>query len=123
MQTTGLPFALKENAMKYTDIQNSIGFFKAVYKLVAQIPTGKVMTYGQIAFIIGRPGASRTVGYAMSSAPAGLPCHRVVNRLGEMAPGDIFGGAAEQRRMLEAEGISFLPNGRIDLKNNIWDGA
>jgi methylated-DNA-protein-cysteine methyltransferase-like protein len=98
----------------------SKGFFKDVYAVVSHIPAGKVMTYGQIALVIGRPRAARTVGYAMGAAPFGLPCHRVVNRLGEMAPGDIFGGAEEQRKRLESEGVTFLPSGRIDLKKHLW---
>jgi len=97
------------------------GFFKDVYAVVSRIPAGKVATYGQIAFLIGRPGAARTVGYAMNGAPAGLSCHRVVNRLGEMAPGDIFGGAEAQRERLESEGVIFLSDGRIDLKKCLYD--
>lgn len=95
----------------------SSGFFNAVYKLVALIPPGKVMTYGQIARVLDSPYSAKVVGYAMSSAPAALhlPCHRVVNRLGEMAPGFIFGGRQSQRELLQAEGAPFLPNGRIDL--------
>ncbi len=92
------------------------GFFGDVYSVVSRIRPGEVMTYGQIALVIGRPGAARTVGYAMSAAPPGLPCHRVVTRFGDMARGNIFGGAENQRRLLEAEGVFFLPNGRIDLK-------
>ena len=53
----------------------------------------------------------------MNAAPheAGLPCHRVVNRLGEMAPGFAFGGQERQRALLEAEGAPFLPDGRVDV--------
>ena len=91
------------------------GFFDKVYAVVARIPAGKVMTYGQIALVCGRPGAARTVGYAMSAAPAGLPCHRVVNRRGDMAPGDIFCGAGAQRETLRSEGVSFLSDGRVEF--------
>jgi methylated-DNA-protein-cysteine methyltransferase-like protein len=96
-------------------------FFDAIYRIVATIPAGKVMTYGQLALLAGRPRAARIVGYAMARAPEGrsLPCHRVVNRLGKMAPGDIFGGAGVQRMLLESEGITFLPDGRIDMKAHI----
>ncbi len=96
---------------------NKSGFFAEVYKLVASIPPGKVMTYGQIARELHSPYSARIVGFAMSAAPKelGLPCHRVVNRLGEMAPGDIFGGHQAQRQQLLAEGVPFLPNGRIHL--------
>ena len=93
------------------------GFFEQVYDLVARIPPGYVMTYGQIAAELENICSARYVGYAMSSAPKGmnLPCHRVVNRLGEMAGGAIFGGSENQRRMLEKEGVAFLPNGRVNL--------
>ena len=53
-------------------------FYQAVYQVTAQIPAGRVATYGQIAFLAGRPRASRIVGGAMARAPEGLPCHRVI---------------------------------------------
>lgn len=97
-------------------------FFERVYEIVAQIPRGCVVTYGQIALMAGSPYASRVVGYAMSRAPSGrqLPCHRVVNRVGELASEAVFGGKAVQRALLEAEGITFLPDGRINLKQHLW---
>lgn len=90
-------------------------FFQRVYALTALIPTGKIMTYGQIARALGGVYSARLVGFAMSSAPEGIPCHRVINRLGEMAPGIIFGGAERQREVLRAEGAPFLPDGRVDV--------
>lgn len=97
-------------------------FFDRVYEVVAQIPVGKVATYGQIAFIIGSPRSSRVVGYAMHSAPLNknLPCHRVVNREGRMAPGNIFGGENIQRKLLKNEGVSFLNNGCINMEKHLW---
>lgn len=97
--------------------QKPSGFFESVYDIVEKIPPGKVMTYGQIAGVLGSLRSARYVGYAMSGAPAalGLPCHRVVNRLGEMAGGVIFGGAEAQRRLLENEGVLFRADGRVDL--------
>ena len=102
--------------------RRSTGFFEQVYEIVTQIPAGYVATYGQIAKLAGRPHAARIVGYAMHSAPSGegLPCHRVVNRRGELAPGSVFGGGGVQRAMLEDEGIVFLADGRIDMKNHLW---
>jgi methylated-DNA-protein-cysteine methyltransferase-like protein len=96
------------------------GFFAGVYSVVSHIPAGKVATYGQIAMMLGSPGAARTVGWAMRAAPPGLPCHRVVNQKGELSPVDIFGGI--QRELLEREGVPFLPGGRIDLRSCLWDG-
>ncbi len=97
-------------------------FFERVYSIVSQIPEGCVATYGQIALMIGNPYASRIVGYAMHSAPPeqNLPCHRVVNREGRLAPGNIFGGQDIQRARLEKEGITFLENGCIDMEKHLW---
>ncbi len=93
------------------------GFFQRVYALVAAVPKGKVMTYGQIAEWLGGYHSGRTVGFAMRAAPSerNLPCHRVVNKRGEMSPGHVFGGAERQRGMLKKEGVPFLPDGRIDM--------
>lgn len=99
---------------------NETPFFIKVYDIVSKIPKGKVATYGQIALLAGSPYASRMVGYAMSRAPEHLPCHRVVNREGRLAPGHVFGGQDLQRSMLEQEGITFLPNGCIDIKKHLW---
>lgn len=100
-----------------TSAAKTVGFFERVYTLVARIPPGAVMTYGQISDALDNACSARYVGYAMASAPPerSLPCHRVVNRLGEMAGGGIFGGAANQRRMLEEEGVPFTARGRVDL--------
>lgn len=97
-------------------------FVRRVYEAVAEIPRGKVATYGQIAEMAGEPTAARDVGYLMSQALPGhgLPCHRVVNRTGELAPEYAFGGKARQRAMLEAEGITFLKNGRIHVERHQW---
>ncbi|MDR0362927.1 MAG: methylated-DNA--[protein]-cysteine S-methyltransferase [Planctomycetota bacterium] len=99
------------------------GFYNRVYDLVAAIPRGKVMTYGQIARFLGGYYSGRVVGFAMRRAPEGrgLPCHRVINRLGEMAPGDIFGGEDKQRVRLKREGVRFLPDGRVDLDKSLWN--
>jgi len=98
------------------------GFFKEVYDIVARIPEGKVATYGQIAAMLGNPRAARTVGWAMASAPSHLrlPCHRVVNREGRLSPDWVFGGYEAQRAELEAEGVLFRRDGRIDMKKCLW---
>lgn len=99
------------------------GFFERVYAVVSQIPTGKVMTYGQIAHLLGDGYSARYVGYAMRAAPEGrgLPCHRVVNRKGEMAPGNTFGSPERQRSLLENEGVLFRADGKIDLPSSLFD--
>ena len=93
-----------------------------VYQLVAQIPRGKVATYGQLALLAGSPRASRIVGAAMYRAPAGLPCHRVLYRDGTLCCDQAFGGKEIQRQLLETEGVDFLPDGRVDLKRCLWPG-
>ncbi len=98
------------------------GFFKQVYQVVAQIPSGKVATYGQIAALIGEPRNARVVGWAIHDTPKelNLPCHRIVNKMGDLSPGHIF-GPDEQRILLENEGVTFKENGRIDLKKHLWE--
>lgn len=97
-------------------------FAQQVYAVVAQIPTGKVATYGQIAEMVGDVLAAREVGHIMScvSAELKLPCHRVVNRTGVLAPEYAFGGQDRQRALLEAEGVTFLADGRIDMVLHLW---
>jgi methylated-DNA-protein-cysteine methyltransferase related protein len=97
-------------------------YFSKVYELVEKIPLGKVATYGQIARILGDKCNARVVGWAMKGAPSNLPCHRVVNRLGEMAPGHVFGSKELQKDILEFEGITFLSSGCIDMKKHLWEG-
>lgn len=99
-------------------------FAEQVYEAVARIPRGKVATYGQIAAQVGDTLAGHEVGHIMSCAPSGrnLPCHRVVNRTGAgaLAPDYAFGGQEKQRALLEAEGVTFLADGRIDMTLHLW---
>ena len=85
-------------------------FSAEVYEVVCQIPEGKVATYGLIARLIGYPNHARFVGRAMSMTPPGqgIPAWRVVNAQGRTAP-----GWAEQRVLLAAEGVRFLPSGKV----------
>lgn len=92
--------------------------YEKIYEVVKNIPKGKVATYGQVAFLAGNPRWARVVGYALHQNPdtQTIPCHRVVNRKGEVAPGFAFGGASIQRDLLKSEGIVFELDGRIDLE-------
>lgn len=92
--------------------------FEKIYAVVTNIPKGKVATYGQVAALAGNPRWARVVGYALhvNPMPGVIPCHRVVNREGRTAPAFAFGGADVQRQLLEAEGIVFEGDGRIDLE-------
>lgn len=98
------------------------GIFCSVYEIVARIPEGKVTTYGQIAQMLGKPRGARLVGWAMRAAPEhlDLPCHRVINRLGEMAPDHVFGGAHIQRALLEGEGVTFDRHGQVNMERHRW---
>ena len=99
-------------------------FFQRVFDIVKQIPEGRVTTYGQIARMIGEPRKARYVGFAMHQSPGvagGFPCHRVVFKDGSLAPGFAFGGPDAQRVLLKKEGITFLPDGRVDMKACSWE--
>lgn len=91
--------------------------YDKIYKAVMSIPSGKVATYGQIAVMAGNRGYARIVGNALhkNPAPGIIPCHRVVNARGRLAPHFAFGGADEQKTLLEAEGVEVL-NGFVDLE-------
>ncbi len=92
-------------------------FDRLVYRRVRSIPRGKVSTYGRIAEACGCPRGARAVGMALhrNPKPGEIPCHRVVNREGRLAPAFAFGGADEQRRLLEAEGVEVSEEGYVDL--------
>lgn len=106
----------------YNDLNITPELEQAVREIVATIPSGKVATYGQIAEMAGAPGAAREVGYIMSrvSPKQNLPCHRVVNKTGTLAPSFAFGGQDRQRAMLEAEGIQFTADGLINMARHQW---
>lgn len=89
-------------------------FNERVYDIVARIPAGRVITYGQAASMAGSVRASRAAGYAMFRCPRrDVPCHRVVYRDGSLAPAWAFGG--HQRALLESEGVAFTEDDRVDM--------
>ena len=79
-------------------------FAERVYKIVAKIPKGKTMTYGQVAKAAGKPGAARAVGMFMShNYNPKIPCHRVVRSDGKV--GDYNrGGSIRKAKLLAEEG-------------------
>ncbi|BAK45208.1 MGMT family protein [Eggerthella sp. YY7918] len=103
-------------------------FSNRVFRIVRQVPRGKVTTYGQVAQLIGAPRSARYVGYALranpepGTDPGCIPCHRVVFKDGALCKSFVFGGPNEQREMLEAEGVSFADNAHVDLEACLWDG-
>ena len=95
-------------------------FFSKVYNIVKQIPAGKVATYGQITGILGTRDA-RKVGFALhANKNKEVPCHRVVNKEGRLAPNFAFNGWEEQRRRLLAEGVKFKDEMHVDLGKCEW---
>ena len=98
---------------------DTMSFRDRVYEVVASIPEGKVMTYGDIAALAGHPYAARQVGGLAHFGPTELPWHRVVNRLGDCAAG-YYGGKAGHQAALEAEGIKVVEYRIADFGNRRW---
>ena len=95
--------------------------YERIYDTVKSVPAGRVATYGQIAALLGIPNGARRVGYALAALGRGrprpdVPWHRIVNANGASSVG------GEQIPLLEAEGVRFGPDGRIDLDRFGWDG-
>lgn len=96
--------------------QGNPEYRERVYKIVRRIPRGRVMTYGQIAELLGEGYTPRTVGFAMHSSPDGTPWHRVLNAQGATSTGRIVLPHDKQQRLLEQEGVVFNQNNRCDLE-------
>lgn len=99
----------------------SRSFDEKVYEVVRRIPYGRVTTYGQIGSMLGDRFLARAVGNALHRNPDGekTPCYKVLNSKGELAKAFVFGGADEQARRLQKEGIE-VKNGRVDLAKYGW---
>lgn len=91
-----------------------------VYKLVRRIPRGRVMTYGQIAEILGDGYTARTIGFVMHGSGDNTPWHRVINARGACSTGRIVLPEDKQQRLLEAEGVEFDKNRRCSLERYVW---
>ena len=94
-------------------------FKEQIYALVAQIPKGRLMAYGQIAALCGRPRGAWEVGQIAHFGPTELPWHRVVNKQGGLAVG-WPGGIGIQRQLLEAEGVSVSDDKQVDITKLQW---
>lgn len=92
-----------------------------VFALVRACPSGRVTTYASIGKALGYPRGARMIGWIMNESPTGIPAQRVINSKGELSGSWAFGERDRMRRLLEAEGIEFLTDGRIDLKRYSWD--
>ena len=100
---------------------NDSKYRERVYRIVRQIPVGHVMTYGQIAEILGEGYTPRTVGYVMHGADTqNVPWQRVINSQGACSTGKLTLPINLQQKMLEDEGIKFNEKNRCDLKTYLW---
>ena len=97
--------------------------YHQVYELVRLIPPGRVATYGQIAAYVDRC-TPRMVGYAMAASPPDqdVPWHRVINSQGMVSIRANGERDMLQRLLLEAEGVFFNKNGKVDLNAVGWKG-
>ena len=99
-------------------------FFAEVARVVRRVPRGRVVTYGQVARMAGRPGAARMVGWALHSLPEGsrVPWHRVINARGAISSRGVPLAEEIQRQLLLRESIGFSDSGRVDLERYRWNG-
>jgi methylated-DNA-protein-cysteine methyltransferase related protein len=95
-------------------------FKESVYALVAQIPEGRLMTYGQIAALCGKPRGAWEVGQIAHFGPTELPWQRVVNKQGGLAVGWPGGGQEAHKALLEAEGVPVSDSYTVDVAKLQW---
>ena len=103
---------------------DDVNWYKSVWKVVSEIPSGHVLTYGEVARLSGMPRAARRVSQAMRRAPRkmNLPWHRVINAQGKISFPEDSNGWVRQKERLESEGVVFL-KGKIDLEKFGYRGA
>ncbi|HEX8932338.1 MAG TPA: MGMT family protein [Patescibacteria group bacterium] len=96
-------------------------FKEKVYATLRLVPKGKVVTYGQLAALVGSPGAARAIGLCMKTNPDAprTPCHRVVASHGQLTGYSAEGGTKKKKQMLIAEGVQFIGD-RVNLKLSQW---
>jgi len=104
-------------------MSNEDSFFEKVYKVVREIPAGRVTSYGAIANYLGMPRSARVVGWAMNNAHGdmSIPAHRVVNRNGLLTGKHHFEGSKLMAQLLMSEGIPVKENEIQDFFNFFWD--
>jgi methylated-DNA-protein-cysteine methyltransferase-like protein len=96
-------------------------FAQRVYDLVAQIPKGRLMTYGQVAAICGAAWAAWEVGQIAHTGPSDLPWQRVVNKQGGLAAGWPNGGREAHAAALRADGVEVSEEFTVDIGMLLWD--
>lgn len=96
--------------------------YERFWSVVRRVPAGRVVTYGQVAAMAGLPGRARQAGYAMAALPRGsdVPWQRVINARGMVSERSEPGFEGLQRAILEAEGVVFDAQGRVDLERFRW---
>jgi methylated-DNA-protein-cysteine methyltransferase-like protein len=102
---------------------DSPSFRERVYQLVLRIPSGRVMTYGSIAQILGAGYDARAIGNIMHATPddgRAIPWHRVINAQGGLSTAGLTSPPDLQQRLLEAEGIVFNEKGRCKIGTYLW---
>jgi methylated-DNA-protein-cysteine methyltransferase-like protein len=99
------------------------GFFEKVYQIAAQIPYGRVTSYGAIAKYLGTPKSARMVGWAMNASHNNpdVSAHRVVNRIGLLSGKHHFEGTNLMQQLLESEGVEVVENQIQNFENLFWD--
>ena len=97
-------------------------FYHRIYRVVKHIPKGRVATYGIVARLAGRPGAARTVGWALSAlrGEGDVPWWRVINAAGRISLSAHDHSAVLQRALLLREGVKFAPGGAVNLSVYGW---
>ena len=110
-----------ERAPEAQNQETDADYRERVYEIVRRIPTGRVMTYGQIAEILGEGYTPRTVGFVMHAADElSVPWQRVINSQGACSTGRVILPPDKQQRLLETEGIEFDSKGRCNLERYRW---
>jgi len=116
---------LPEQFLIYNTDMSESPVFERIYAIIRQVPPGQVVTYGQVAKLVGRISA-QMVGFALSalrerSGIEPVPWQRVINAQGKISPHGLGFGTAVQRQLLEEEGVVFDVEGRIDLSLYRWN--
>jgi methylated-DNA-protein-cysteine methyltransferase-like protein len=105
-------------------MSNEDSFFEKVYKVVREIPAGRVTSYGAIANYLGMPSSARVVGWAMNNSHTSgqfLPAHRVVNRNGLLTGKHHFPMPNLMQKLLENEGAIIRDNCIQNFDEMFWD--
>ncbi|CAN5686293.1 hypothetical protein BH23GEM10_BH23GEM10_03430 [soil metagenome] len=99
-------------------------FTTEVYMLVARVPRGRVVSYGGVAAMLERPRAARAVGQALRNLPddVDVPWWRVLDANGRITKRGMSDAEAQQRRLLEEEGVKFGRSGRVNWERYGWEG-